>query len=140
MTEYFPGWLTATYASMALWVWLAIPLVILLAFVLAWTAGKLARWIVQRNENRHAFVSGSVKAVAGPVDLLLGVWFFRMLREALPLTQGTEKFLGYCELALSTFATIWLLLRITKIGADRLASYFDRRATSTVVVDRTRRR
>jgi MscS family membrane protein len=125
ITHYFPHWLMAAYAGMALWVWLAIPVFILLAFLLAWLVGWLARFIVKRSEKSHVVIAGSVKAVAGPVDLLLGVWFFRLASKALPLTKGAEDFLGFCEVAVSTFAATWLLLRIAKVGADRLAGYFD---------------
>jgi MscS family membrane protein len=130
ITQHFPHWLVAAYAGMALWVWLAIPVFMLLAFALAWFVGLLTRFIVKRSEDRYALLVGSVKAVAGPVDLLLGVWFFRLAREALPLTDGTKAFLGFCEVAVSTFAATWLLLRITKIGADRLAGYFDNNGRS----------
>ncbi|MCW1915240.1 mechanosensitive ion channel family protein [Luteolibacter sp. GHJ8] len=123
-------WAAAEYYGTPLWVWICLPFLVGVAFLLAKLAGRVADSVIRRGEPRAARLVGLLRAVRTPAEFAFGVWIFKIGRSFMPMAENTKVFLGYCELAAWTVVGIWLLVRLTSFGCDRLASFFDRSGRS----------
>ena len=120
-----PPWMLTEFHGTQLWAWFALVVLLLLAWLIVRIISKVITFALEHGKKAHIFLLETIRTIRGPAELAVGVWLFRVGDSFLPIGAGTEHFLKYAALMTSTFAVIWLLIRLTRLACDRLAYYFD---------------
>lgn len=118
-------WLLTDAGGVPLWAWLALPLLVILVWMVCRAVGWVAKRLLLRGDKKTGWRNGLAGALVSPLSLLMGVWLFRIGRSLLPLTGQALDFLGNLELAAGTIAGTWMFLRLARLVCDRLAIYLD---------------
>jgi MscS family membrane protein len=113
-------WVDTRFLELALWQWLGLPALALLAAGFAWLAtlalafllGALAR------RTRRAWDDRLVETSVGPVRLLLGVSAFVAGLPFLALAVPAERAIQVVASALAVLGGAWLLMRALDVAAE----------------------
>jgi MscS family membrane protein len=117
LEDYLPKFLVNTWVLwFPLWRWLAILLVIPLAFFLATLLARLITSLLLRYSRRKMHVVSEKRAVrlAGPIRILVfasSIWVISMFSRSML----TAAFLAYMAATLSVFGGAWICLRLIDI-------------------------
>ncbi|HEY1120772.1 MAG TPA: mechanosensitive ion channel family protein [Haloferula sp.] len=128
-----PGWLTTSLGGTPAWAWLALPLAACLAWLGAKLVGSLTQSLAQQKDDESGKKSRFRSFVAfarKPFLWFVGVALFHLGRKPLPLSGELQEFLHYLELALGTLAILWLILRLTDVSSNFVATKLDRTGRS----------
>ncbi|MEO8601698.1 MAG: mechanosensitive ion channel domain-containing protein [bacterium] len=118
-----------------LWQWIALLLVVVIAYPVAWLVVRVARWILAplTRRTRTAIDDNMLVAAAGPARLLIGVALFSAARLPLGLTAAADTVLGRVEYFLVVVAVTWLALRTLDVLAEVLRGVLVRRGQGEVM-------
>ncbi len=116
-----PFWVEPRFLELALWQWLGLPALLLLALLLSWLAalalstvlGALARRTTQRGWGDRL-----VAVSRGPLRLLIGVLVFAAGQRLLALAVPIDEALEVVASALLVLGVTWLLLRAVDVAAE----------------------
>ncbi len=116
-------WVDTRFLEVALWQWLALPALAVLAMLGAWIVTFLIARPLSAIARRSAtdLDDQLVLAMVGPARLLLAVLGFAAGRRFLALAVPAERAIEAAALALGILAVAWLLLRAVDVGADAMA-------------------
>jgi MscS family membrane protein len=114
-----PAWLDARLFTVALWKWLALLSLVVVAFAASWVAAALivhlVRPVVQRS--RTALDERLLEAAVGPLRLGLALAVFAAGALLVPLAPPIHALLQGIERMAVTLAVAWLLLRVIDLLA-----------------------
>jgi MscS family membrane protein len=113
-------WVDTRFLELALWQWVGLPALLLLAVALAWfttlvfslVLGALAR------RTQRAWDDRLVETSVGPARLLLGVLGFAAGLRFLALAVPAERAIQVVASALAVSGAAWLLMRALDVGAE----------------------
>lgn len=123
--ETYAPWLSVKYLGLEVWIWLALPLLLVSSWVAARlivrTGGAIARGLSGRV--RKAYES-LVKPFLTPLELFMTMLLFTLGGKILPLTEAAESYVSLFQMLLGTFAVLLATLRITDVVVARTKDYF----------------
>jgi MscS family membrane protein len=111
----FP-WLATTFHKAPIWVWIALPLLFLTAFVFGW----LIMRIVISGLARSPQARKRLDPLVIPLALLLAAILFDAGSSLLPLGKRLARDLGPITIGLHTFAVTCILFRLADLAALRM--------------------
>jgi MscS family membrane protein len=112
------------YAGVPLWAWVAIPCMLLTAYLIALFLTHIIRQLTKRFRNggnsRKLKVSEVIYTARMPIRLLITFVLFSWTKHLLPLTKGTEKTISYVELSLMTLIVVLGAYRVMDAVSDHM--------------------
>ncbi|TDJ14653.1 MAG: mechanosensitive ion channel family protein [Deltaproteobacteria bacterium] len=134
LEAWLPVWmLEANLFAIALWQWLALATVIVLAFLTSWLTASavlaLGRPLVERSQTD--FDDRLLAAVMGPLHLVIGVLAFHLGTLPLGLAVPVRRVVTGMASALAVMALTWLVFRVIDIFGDVVEKRFEDRGVST---------
>jgi MscS family membrane protein len=131
LEQFLPHWFFSAKYGTPLWVWIALPVLILAISVIVRFLGSLSLWLLGRTGRvQKQWLVEAIREGRSPLQVALGALFFRAAKTMLPMAADLQVFLGYAEAAVIIFAVIWFLLNLTVAIAERLRTYLDRSGRS----------
>jgi len=131
------------FLEMRLWQWIAVPLCIAGAALLAWAATSLLLVVARRIARRLApgFDETLLRRFTGPLRLALSVGAFAAVHRWLWLALPVDRAMRGAEKGLAILALTWVLLRAVDVVAANLEDHLRRRgrASATAVMPLLRR-
>ena len=111
----FP-WLATTFHKAPVWVWIALPLVLLVTFTLGWLIMRLVILGIARSPRART----RLQPLVIPLALLIAAVLFDLASGFLPLGRRLTRDLAPVNIGLHTFAVTWLLFRLADLAALRM--------------------
>ncbi|MEZ5288132.1 MAG: mechanosensitive ion channel family protein [Vicinamibacterales bacterium] len=104
------------------WQWLAIPVLIAIAWGLGWVVGHATRGFLRRIAARTTSIWDDrfIRAIGPPITLFWSIIFFRIGAVQLVLTDPAYRFIGAVTRAVFMFALFWALWRASGVASARM--------------------
>lgn len=126
LEQFLPGWFFSPTYGTPLWVWIALPVLILAISIIVKLAGTLAVWLLRRTGRvQKQWLVVAIREGQRPLQVALGAMIFRATKTLLPMAVDLKVTLGYAETAVMIFSVIWFLLNLTVAIAERLRVFLD---------------
>lgn len=103
-----------------LWQWIALLLLVVAAYVVAWLATRAAAWTLAPLARRTRTTLDMAGLALGPARLLVAVAVFSAGRRPLQLTAAAGTVLSGAEYLLALIAVIWVCLRLIDVAGEVL--------------------
>lgn len=118
-----------------LWQWIALLLLVVAAYVVAWLATRAAAWMLAplARRTRTTLDDGMLALALGPARLLVAVAVFSAGRRPLQLTAAAATVLSGAEYLLALIAVIWICLRLIDVAGEVLRERLRHRGQNEVV-------
>jgi MscS family membrane protein len=134
LEAWLPAWmLEANLFAIALWQWLGLMTLVILAFLLSWIAANavlaLGRPLVARSQTD--FDDRLLAAVLGPLRLVIGVLAFHLGTLPLVLAVPARRVLSGMATAVAFLALTWLVFRVIDIFGSVVEKRFEARGVGT---------
>ena len=128
LEAWLPAWmLEANLFAIALWQWLGLMTLVILAFLLSWIAANgvlaLGRPLVARSQTD--FDDRLLAAVLGPLRLVIGVLAFHLGTLPLVLAVPARRVLSGMATAVAFLALTWLVFRVIDIFGSVVEKRFE---------------
>lgn len=111
--ESFPGWLKQSLYNQAIWKWIALVLLLVIALVLI----VFVQWLARRNAASHS-AKASLRPLMVPFILLLMPIVFHLANRQLTLTGGISIGMDWLTVIVRYFALAWITWAGTMIVAE----------------------
>jgi MscS family membrane protein len=134
LEAWLPAWmLEANLFAIALWQWLGLMTLVVLAFLISWLAANgvlaLGRPLVARSQTD--FDDRLLVAVLGPLRLVIGILAFHLGTLPLGLAVPARRVLTGMATALAFLALTWLVFRVIDIFGNVVEKRFEDRGVSS---------
>jgi MscS family membrane protein len=134
LEAWLPAWmLAANLFAIALWQWLGLMTLVVLAFLISWLAANgvlaLGRPLVARSQTD--FDDRLLAAVLGPLRLVIGILAFHLGTLPLGLAVPARRVLTGMATALAFLALTWLVFRVIDIFGNVVEKRFEERGVGT---------
>lgn len=134
LEAWLPAWmLEANLFAIALWQWLGLMTLVVLAFLISWLAANgvlaLGRPLVARSQTD--FDDRLLAAVLGPLRLVIGILAFHLGTLPLGLAVPARRVLTGMATALAFLALTWLVFRVIDIFGNVVEKRFEDRGVSS---------
>lgn len=134
LEEWLPAWmLESNVFAIALWQWLGLMVLIVLAFLVSWLVANavlvLGRPIVARSQTD--FDDRLLAAVLGPLRLVIGILVFHLGTLPLGLAVPARRVLTGMMTALTFLAFTWLVFRVIDIFGNVVEKRFEERGVGS---------
>lgn len=118
-------WLLTVYYKQALWVWMALPILFVSAFVLSAVITRSAAFVLNLAiRKRKVFYNRYIAPLQAPVELWLGIVIFAASTHLLPLSKATQGSLKYLIGSVAIYAIIWAMFRLVTNTSDSMRERF----------------
>ena len=130
LEAWLPAWmLKANLFEIALWQWIGLMPLVMLAFLISWVAANgvlaLGRPLVARSQTD--FDDRLLAAVLGPLRLVIGILVFHLGTFPLSLAVPAQRVFTGMATALAFLALTWLLFRVVDIFGSVIEKRFEER-------------
>lgn len=113
------------FLGVQIWQWVALPLLAVVDFLLAFAATWALVWVLHRRGG--GVVAATCAVVSGPLRLILALWLFRLGVDLLGLPIAFKAVLAAIEQILVAIVLTWMAMRVVDFLAATLREHLLRR-------------
>jgi MscS family membrane protein len=114
-------WLTDPFFGIATWVWIAVPLFLLLSFAVAYCAVHGIMWFLEKafvRARKKEFFKRTIAPLFSPLTWVVASFFFNASNHFLPIEKSQSGFLNRAEIVFHTFAVAWVVMQYLHLLID----------------------